>query len=179
MTLPPSGYHARAVTFGCMAKGKGVSSRASLIIYVKVLVGNTVSSSHHAKAVSSSYPLNKKKNKKRKQIKERIKARKGLEKVASMTGAARLLQRNPQVISCIPSSHSTGMSRHTLATSPHLHGLDETPWKLSFPYGYLPNRVSCPFSQPCIVGFCRVFELLNDISGFLCICLIILMMKCD
>ena len=26
MTLPPSGYHARAVTFGCMAKGKGVSS---------------------------------------------------------------------------------------------------------------------------------------------------------
>jgi hypothetical protein len=54
MTLPLSGYHARAVTFGCMAKGKGVSSRASLIISVKVLVGNTVSSGHHAKAVSSS-----------------------------------------------------------------------------------------------------------------------------
>jgi hypothetical protein len=54
MTLPLSGYHARAVTFGCMAKGKGVSSRASLIISVKVLVGNTVNSSHHAKAVSSS-----------------------------------------------------------------------------------------------------------------------------
>jgi hypothetical protein len=53
MTLPPSGYHARAVTFGCMAKGKGVSSRANLIISVKVLVGNTVSSGHHAKAVSS------------------------------------------------------------------------------------------------------------------------------
>jgi hypothetical protein len=53
MTLPPSGYHARAVNFGCMAKGKGVSSRASLIISVKVLVGNTVSSGHHAKAVSS------------------------------------------------------------------------------------------------------------------------------
>jgi hypothetical protein len=54
MTLPLSGYHARVVTFGCMAKGKGVSSRAGLIISVKVLVGNTVSSGHHTKAVSSS-----------------------------------------------------------------------------------------------------------------------------
>jgi hypothetical protein len=34
--------------------GGGVSSQASLIIFVKVLVGNTVSSGHHAKAVSSS-----------------------------------------------------------------------------------------------------------------------------
>jgi hypothetical protein len=53
MTLRPFGYHARAVTFGCMAKGKGVSSRANLLISVKVLVGNTVSSGHHAKVVSS------------------------------------------------------------------------------------------------------------------------------
>jgi hypothetical protein len=53
MTFTPSGYHARAVTFGCMAKGKGVSSQASLIISLKVLVGNTVSSSHHTKALSS------------------------------------------------------------------------------------------------------------------------------
>jgi hypothetical protein len=52
MTLPPSGYHARAVTFGCMAKGKGVSSQANLLISVKVLVGNAVSSGHHAKTVS-------------------------------------------------------------------------------------------------------------------------------
>jgi hypothetical protein len=70
MTLPPFGYHARAVTFGCMAKGKGVSSRANLLISVKVLVGNVVSSGHHVKAVSSGYPLNKKKKKKKKQIKE-------------------------------------------------------------------------------------------------------------
>jgi hypothetical protein len=70
MTLPPSGYHARAMTFGCMAKGKGVSSRANLLISVKVLVGNTVSSGHHAKAVSSGQPLNKKKKKKKKQIKD-------------------------------------------------------------------------------------------------------------
>ena len=74
MTFPPSGYHAREMTFSFMAKGKGVSSQASLIIYVKVLVGNTVSSSHHAKAVSSGYPLNKKK-KKKKQIKKIIKAK--------------------------------------------------------------------------------------------------------
>jgi len=53
MTLPPSGYHAKAMTFGCMAKGKGVSSQANLLISVKVLVGNTISSGHHAKAVSS------------------------------------------------------------------------------------------------------------------------------
>jgi hypothetical protein len=50
--LPSAGYHARAVTLGCMTKGKGVSSRASLLISMKVLVGNTVSSGHHAKAMS-------------------------------------------------------------------------------------------------------------------------------
>ena len=50
MTLPLSGYHARAMTFGCMAKGKGVSSRASLIISAKIPVGNAVRSGHHAKA---------------------------------------------------------------------------------------------------------------------------------
>jgi tetrahydromethanopterin S-methyltransferase subunit H len=94
MTLPPSGYHTRAMTFGCMAKGKGVSSRASLIIVVKVLVGNTVSSGHHAKVVSSGYPLNKKKKKKKK-IKKRIKAKKGLEILVSMIGTAHLLQRHP------------------------------------------------------------------------------------
>ena len=80
MTLPPSGYHARAVTLGCMSKGKGVSSRANLLISVKVLVGNVVSSGHHAKAVSPDYLLNKKKQKKNKRIK-RIKARMGLERM--------------------------------------------------------------------------------------------------
>jgi hypothetical protein len=42
------------VTFGCMAKGKGVSSRANLLISVEILVGNAISSGHQAKAVSSS-----------------------------------------------------------------------------------------------------------------------------
>jgi hypothetical protein len=60
MTLPLVGYHAKAVTLGFMGKGKGVSSRANLLISVKVLVGNTVSSGHHAKAVSPDYLLNKK-----------------------------------------------------------------------------------------------------------------------
>jgi hypothetical protein len=73
MTFPPYCYHARAMTFGCMAKGKGVSSQDNLITAVKVLVGNTDISGDHAKAVSSSYPLNKKKKKKKKQIKKRIK----------------------------------------------------------------------------------------------------------
>ena len=57
MTLPLSGHQTRAMTFGCMAKGKGVSSRASLLISAKILVGNAVSSGHQAKAVSSSSRL--------------------------------------------------------------------------------------------------------------------------
>jgi tetrahydromethanopterin S-methyltransferase subunit H len=95
MTLPPSSYHARVVTFGCMAKGKGVSSRDNLIITVKVLMGNIVSSGHHAKAMSFGYPLNKKKMKKKKQTKKILKAKKGLEKIASMTGTNHLLQTHP------------------------------------------------------------------------------------
>jgi hypothetical protein len=57
MTLPSSGHQARAVTFGCMAKGRGVSSRASPLISAKILVGNAVSSGHQAKAVSPSSRL--------------------------------------------------------------------------------------------------------------------------
>jgi hypothetical protein len=51
MTLPPYGYHARVVTLGCMAKEKGVSSRANLLIYAKVLAGNAVTTGHHASEV--------------------------------------------------------------------------------------------------------------------------------
>ena len=68
MTLLAAGYHARVVALGCMAKRKGVSSRANLLISVKVLVGNVVSSGLHAKAVSPDYLLNKKKEKKNKRI---------------------------------------------------------------------------------------------------------------
>jgi len=78
MTFPLSGHQARVVTFGCMAKGKGVSSRANLIIYAKIPVGNAISSSHQAKAVSSGQTL-KKKRKKNNKIK--MKAIKGLEKM--------------------------------------------------------------------------------------------------
>jgi hypothetical protein len=70
--------------------------------------------------------LNKKKKKKKKQIKEKNKGKNGLGKIASMTGTTHLLQRHPQITSCIPGSHFTHMSGHPLATSPHLHGLDET-----------------------------------------------------
>jgi hypothetical protein len=73
--------------------------------------------------------LNKKKKKKKKQIKEKNKGKNGLGKNgknASMTGTTRLLQRHPQITLCIPGSHFTHMSGHPLATSPHLHGLDET-----------------------------------------------------
>src|ERR1700678_4221468 len=57
MTLPSFGHQTRAVTFGCMAKGRGVSSRASPLISAKIPVGNVVSSGHLAKAVSSSSRL--------------------------------------------------------------------------------------------------------------------------
>jgi hypothetical protein len=64
MTLPSAGYHARAVTFGCMAKGKGASSRANLLISVKVLVGNAVTTDHHTRTMSLDYLLRKKRKEK-------------------------------------------------------------------------------------------------------------------
>jgi hypothetical protein len=70
--------------------------------------------------------LNKKKNKKKKKIKEKNKGNNGFGKIASMTGTTHLLQRHPQITSCIPGFHLTHMFVHPLATSPHLHGLDET-----------------------------------------------------
>jgi hypothetical protein len=52
MTLPATSYHARVVALSCMAKIKGVSSQANLLISVKVLVGNIATSGHQARAVS-------------------------------------------------------------------------------------------------------------------------------
>jgi hypothetical protein len=60
MTLLAAGYHARVVAFGCMAKRKGVSSRANLLISVKVLVGNIATSGHQARAVSLDSLLERK-----------------------------------------------------------------------------------------------------------------------
>jgi hypothetical protein len=48
---------------------------------MKVLVGNTVNSGHHAKVVSSSYPLNKIKRKKKKKMKEKNKGKSRLGKI--------------------------------------------------------------------------------------------------
>jgi hypothetical protein len=52
MTLLVAGYHVGVVALGGIAKRKGVSSRANLLISVKVLVGNIVATGHHARAVS-------------------------------------------------------------------------------------------------------------------------------
>jgi hypothetical protein len=60
MTLLAVGYHARVVALGCMAKRKGVSSRANLLISVKVLVGNIATTGHHARVVSPDYLLEEK-----------------------------------------------------------------------------------------------------------------------
>ena len=52
MTLLTAGYHTRVVSLGGIAKRKGVSSRAKLLIFVKVLVGNIATTGHHAMEVS-------------------------------------------------------------------------------------------------------------------------------
>jgi hypothetical protein len=49
----------------------------------------------------------------------------GLKKNASMTGTTHLLQRHPQVTLMHPWPSLHLMLGHPLATSPHLHGLDE------------------------------------------------------
>jgi hypothetical protein len=52
MTLLAVRYHARVVALGCIAKRKRVSSRADLLIFMKVLVGNIATIGHHAKEIS-------------------------------------------------------------------------------------------------------------------------------
>jgi hypothetical protein len=52
MTLLAAGYHARVVALGGIAKRKGVSSRANLLISVKVLVDNIATTDHRVRAVS-------------------------------------------------------------------------------------------------------------------------------
>jgi hypothetical protein len=175
MTLPLSGHHARAMALGCMAKGKGVSSRASLIIPVKILVGNTVSSGHHAKAVSSGQNLEAKR-KKKVINKERIKAKKGL-------GKNCIHDRYSSPPTKAPTDNTFPWSSLCLdiLRSCHLmlHGLNDVGWKLSSSYGYWPNRLPCLFLQLCIVDQCNIFELLEDMLGILCMYLKNLMMKYD
>ena len=60
MTLLAAGYHTSVVALGCMAKRKGVSSQANLLIYVKVLVGNIATTGHHVRVVSPDYLLEEK-----------------------------------------------------------------------------------------------------------------------
>jgi hypothetical protein len=133
MTLPPAGYHARVVTLGYMANGNGVSSRAILIIYVKVLVGNAITTGHHASAVSPEYPLEEK-SMKDKQMK-RIKDKNGLGKNASMTGTSCLLTKAPTGnISCILDPHCTQMFGQPLTTSPTYMA-----WMRSLPRTILPQ----------------------------------------
>jgi hypothetical protein len=123
MKLLQVGYHARAVTLGCMTKGKWFSSLASLLISVKVLVGNVVSSGHHAKVVSPNYLLNKKKQIKIKKI-QRMKAIMGLEKCIHDR------DNSPSTKAPIGNTLHPWPLLHPHAwTSPdciiHLHGLDE------------------------------------------------------
>jgi hypothetical protein len=167
MTLALFGHHARAMTLGCMAKGKGVSSRASLMVSAKILMGNTVSSCHHAKAVSSGQTLKKK---------ERIKAIKGLGKNSVHDRYNSPPTKAPTDNTCPWSSLCLDILRpyHLV-----LHGLNNVLWKLSSSYGYWPNRLPCLSLQLCIVDQCNIFELLEDMLWVLCMYLIKLMMRYD
>jgi hypothetical protein len=45
--------------------------------------------------------------------------------------------------------------------------------------GIMPNRLFSWFPRLCIVDLCNVFELLDDMIGISCICLMTLMMRYD
>jgi hypothetical protein len=141
MTFPLSGQHARAMNLGCMAKGKGVSSRASLIISTKILVGNTVIFGHHAKVVSSGQIL-KQKRKNKVMNKERIKAIKGL-------GKNCIHDRYNSPPTKAPTDNTYPWSSLCLdILRPYhlmLHGLKDIIWKLSSSCGCWPNRELCVF----------------------------------
>ena len=133
MTLPLSGHHARAMTLGCMAKGKGVSSRASLIISAKILVGNTDSSSHHAKAVSFGQTLKQK---------ERIKAIKGLGK-----NCIHDRYNSPPTKAATDNTYPWSSLCLDVLRPYHLmlHGLNDILWELSSSCGCWPNMALCLF----------------------------------
>jgi hypothetical protein len=140
MTLPLSGHHARAVTLGCMAKGKGVSSRDNLIISAKILVGNTVIFGHHAKTVSFGQTL---KQKKEKVInKRKNKGNKGLgkncihDRFNSPPTKAPTDNTYPWFSLCLDILRPYHLV---------LHGLNDILWKLSSSYGCWPNMALCLF----------------------------------
>jgi hypothetical protein len=57
------------------------------------------------------------------------------------------------------------MSGHPLATSPHLHGLDETFLETSPFLWILAQQDVLSFSLVLYCTFCNVFELLTDVLG--------------
>ena len=149
MTLPSSGHQTRAVTFGCMAKGKGISSRANLLISAKILVGNAVISGHQAKEVSSSSDLVVKRNKRK------IRQEKGLEKqmhpwwvqLASYKGTHR--QHQPLVLLWldIPKNHIIS-----------LHMAWMILWG-NFPFLVGISPIGCPFGFLIFVQWVCVMSL--------------------
>jgi hypothetical protein len=67
----------------------------------------------------------------------------------------------------------------SLAWVPKAFLRESSNFHTSFLWSGSKEKTSCIFLQSCIARFCNVFELLTDVLGFLCICLIILMMRCD
>jgi hypothetical protein len=143
MTLPSTGYHARAVTFGCMTKGKGVSSRANLLITVKVLAGNAVTTSHHARAVSPDYLLNKKERKYNKnEITKGIKGMNGLGKncIHDRYNSPSTKAPTDNILHPWPSLHPLAWT--SLDHFIHLHGLEEVSSR-NFPHSVDTSPIGC------------------------------------
>jgi hypothetical protein len=105
-----------------MGKGKGVSSRANLLISVKVLVGNTVTTGHHARTVSPDYLLSKKKEN---EITKRIKGMNGLGKncIHDRYNSPSTKAPTGNILHPWPSLHPPAWTffDHFI----HLHGLEE------------------------------------------------------
>ena len=57
MTLLAAGCHAKVVALGGIAKRKGVSLRANLLISVKCFVDKTVTYGHQTRIVALNYSL--------------------------------------------------------------------------------------------------------------------------
>jgi hypothetical protein len=107
MTLLAAGYLVSVVALGGIAKRKGVSSRASLLISVKVFVGNIATTGHHARAVSPDQLLEEKSNK------EKIKGLNGLGNICIQDRCSSPSTKTPTGKPCI-----SLLSLHSLSGHP-------------------------------------------------------------
>ena len=117
-----SGHQTTVVALGVIAKRKGVSLQANLVIFMNWFVDDTVTSGHQTRAMALDYSLAaQEKNIKRNKAKNKWKQM-GWETIASMTRCSSPSSKPPigktlhfPVITCIPCPKIYSMPPHTLA----------------------------------------------------------------